>query len=201
MPLPFGHSLMGYTLYETMPHKAKGLNWRMLMLFIVIANLPDIDFLPGFLGGNPNIYHHHYLSHSIGFAVFIGGMFAWFFSFKKGGNFLSYFLIFTSVCYSHIIMDLVTADTGEPFGVPMFWPLTKTYYYSPFSIFMSLHKIGLNKEFIQSLFVLHNLWVALWEIVIFMPILTIITVVKMCRKSQKKRDRVGNLKSDIVSTT
>jgi len=40
---------MGYALHETLQRDAKERSWKMLLLFIVLANLPDLDFLPGLL--------------------------------------------------------------------------------------------------------------------------------------------------------
>ena len=182
MPSPLGHSLMGYALYETLPQENKSLPWRMLLLYAIVANLPDIDFLPGFLLGNPNKYHHSYFSHSLGFSIFIGGLLALYFSLKKSKNFFVYFLIFTSVCFSHVVLDFITLDTSMPKGVPMFWPLSSHYFYSPVSIFMSIHKLGSSKLFIQSLFVMQNIGVALWELIVFIPVLVII---KMAKKRKR----------------
>lgn len=177
MPLPFGHSLMGYALYESMPQQTKGISWRMILLFVLVANLPDIDFLPGLLMGHPNKFHHT-LTHTLGFSLLIGGFLGAIFSYKRGKRFLPYFFLFAGVCYSHIVLDFFTVDTSRPYGVPMFWPLSSIYFISPFSIFMAVHKSGNNETLISSLFVMHNLWVALWEIILFTPVLFIIKFVK-----------------------
>ncbi|MFQ6113420.1 MAG: metal-dependent hydrolase [bacterium] len=181
MPLPFGHSLMGYALYESAHQETKAISWRMILLFVLVANLPDIDFFPGFLIGHPNKFHHN-LTHSLGFSLLIGGFLGAIFCHKKGKRFLPYFFLFTGLCFSHVVLDFFTADTSQPYGVPILWPLSSTYFMSPLSIFMSVQKSGTGHTFIQSLFVMHNLWVALWEIILFIPILSIIKVVKRrCR--------------------
>ncbi|MFQ5636716.1 MAG: metal-dependent hydrolase [bacterium] len=182
MPLPVGHSLMGYALHESVERKHSRFDWKTVLIFAIVANLPDIDFLPGFFAGDPNKYHHHYLSHSMAFAMFAGSFFGYFYAKWMKKSVLVYFLIFTGVCFSHLILDYFTLDTSEPKGLPMFWPVSSRYFYSQFSIFMSVHKIGDSATFISSLFVLHNLWVALWEIVVFIPVLTIIKLVKHSKK-------------------
>lgn len=169
---------MGYTLHEAVPGNKNRFTWRMILLYIVVANLPDVDFIPGLFVDSPNRFHHHYLSHSLAFAVFVGGLLAIYFSRRQGGRFVSHFLTFTGICFSHLVLDYFTADTSAPFGVPMFWPISSRYFYSSFSIFMSVHKSGTSSDFIQSLFVLHNLWVALWEMLIFVPIFTMIKLVQ-----------------------
>ena len=182
---------MGYAMYETLPREQRSFfsNWRMIALLVVVANLPDLDFLPGFFVGDPNRYHHQYLSHSLGFAVFVGAIFGLYFFVKHKRRFWPGFLIFGGVCFSHMVLDFFTTDTGEPFGLPIFWPLTHDYFYSPISIFMSVNKGGSNVEFIESLFVLSNLWVVLWEIAVGLPILLMIKLIKSGKQGLKLRLR------------
>lgn len=169
---------MGYALHQSVSQDDNHLSWKMILLFVVVANLPDIDFLPGLILDDPNAYHHHYLSHSLGFAVFVGAVLGYYFSRRKSRNFLWYFLLFSCVCFSHMVLDYVTADTSEPVGLPMFWPFTRSYYYAPFSVFAAVHKTGgSSASFLKSLLALHNFWVALWEIVVFVPVLTIIKII------------------------
>ncbi|RMF56361.1 MAG: metal-dependent hydrolase [Calditrichaeota bacterium] len=182
MPLPFGHSLMGYTLYETLEQKRERTSWATVLLFAVVANLPDIDFLPGFLVGNPNLYHHHYLSHSLGAALVVGALLGGYYAWRKDKSFLGYFLIFTTVYFSHVVLDYFTQDTSGPFGVPMFWPFSKEFVISPVPIFLSVHKVGRSDVFFQNLFVVHNLLVAVWEVVVFLPVLAVVKLVKFRKK-------------------
>ncbi len=187
---------MGYTLHESFAGENTSLAWRTILLFVVVANLPDIDFLPGLLEGEPNKYHHHFFSHSLGSAVFVGGLLGTYFSRWQGKNFWSHFILFAGACYSHVILDYFTADTSQPYGVPMFWPFSETYYMSSVAVFMSVNKTNDSGTFIQSILVFHNLRVALWEIVVFAPILTIMKIVK---KSGRLRGTVANVKKTLAS--
>ncbi|MCG8606964.1 metal-dependent hydrolase [bacterium] len=179
MPLPFGHSFMGYALYEAAECKEKRLDWRLISLFVFVANAPDLDFIPGFFVGDPNRYHHHYLSHSLGFAIFVGAAVAAVLAFRGERPFWRNTIILTLVCFSHMILDFFTADTSQPYGLPIFWPLTGEYFYSPISIFMSVHKGGANLEFLRSLFVWHNFWVILWEIVVLAAAVALARILKL----------------------
>src|SRR5262245_58069994 len=67
MSSPFGHSTMGYIIYRATPRPGGLPRCRLVVLYLFAANAPDLDFLPGFLVGDPNLYHHG-VSHSIGFA-------------------------------------------------------------------------------------------------------------------------------------
>ncbi len=178
MPLPFGHSLMGYAWHDALEPETRFGFWKTLLLFMVVANLPDIDFLPGFLLGKPNLYHHHYLSHSLGFAVVVGAALGGFFARRTHRSFWYFFAVFTCVCYSHVILDYFTADTSQPVGVPMFWPFSTAFFYAPVPIFLDVHKTGDSATFFQSLFVWHNFWVAAWEVALFAPVLAVIKLVK-----------------------
>ena len=70
MPSPIGHSLVGLIVFHYF--KQKNLKWSFLsiVLVILVSNLPDFDFIPGILLGEPNRFHHG-ISHSFGFVIMI----------------------------------------------------------------------------------------------------------------------------------
>src|SRR3990172_3766487 len=178
MPLPIGHSLMSYALYETISKEKLRPSWRMLLLFILVANLADFDFIPGFLLGEPHKFHRLFISHSLGGSVLVGFVFAVCVWISKKEKFVFYFLIFTGVYFSHVLLDLFNSDYSAPYGVPLFWPFSNEYVMSPVPIFMPIEKSGHGVEFIKSLFIKHNILAALWEAIVFILILTIIKLVK-----------------------
>lgn len=174
MPLPIGHSLMGYALAETTSVGRDGSRWKMLLLFVIVSNLPDFDFLFGFFLNDPNRFHRHFISHSIGTSVLVGVACGLYFRFVQGKRFTVYCLTFAAVCFSHVALDTFSVDHTYPFGVPMFWPFSDTYFMSPVPLFMSVQKGGDSLSFIRTLFVEHNLLAALWEFIIFVPVLLIL---------------------------
>ncbi len=169
---------MGYALYDCTRKVDARFSWRLLLLLVIFANLADVDFLPGLLMGNANQFHHHYFSHSLGAAIVVGFLAAFFYTRGTDRKFALNFALFFGAYFSHLILDYVTTDTSEPLGLPMFWPLTSKYFYSPITVFMSVHKIGASDQFFKSLLVMHNVWVVLWEAVVFVPILTMIKIAK-----------------------
>lgn len=177
MPLPIGHSLMGYAIHDTTSVDRR-FSWKTLLLFAFIANLPDLDFLPGLLVGEANLYHRHFLSHSLGAALVFGLLAGGFCHFVQKKNFATHFALFSLLYFSHVFLDYFSLDHSNPKGVPMFWPLTTEYFASPFPVFMSVMKSNESGRFFQSLFVAHNFEVAIWELLVFIPILTIIKLVK-----------------------
>ena len=68
MSSPFGHSIAGYIVDAFEPKTLKVHSVKRLFLYVFMANIPDLDFIPGFLMGRPNLLHHG-ISHSLGAAV------------------------------------------------------------------------------------------------------------------------------------
>ncbi len=181
MPLPIAHGMAGLTIYfwgrEIRFFENRGLT---LLFFAFIACLPDADFLPGWLQGNPNLYHTLW-SHTVGAAVLVAALFAFGFS-RKNGYFSRYFVIFFSLYYSHIILDFFNDDTRPPLGVMAFWPLSSTFYLSPFPLFDSVHKSSDSSTFVASVLSLPNLVGAIKELIILSPVAGLSFFLKMRRK-------------------
>jgi len=176
---------MGYILYSSLPTDKQtnaDYSWRELAVFILLANFPDIDFLPGFFFGNPNKFHHG-VTHSIGFALLIGALFGFIFYLRSKQNFNKYFFIFTLVYSSHLLMDFFGKDTRFPFGEQLFWPISQIYVLSPIAIFQDVHKASDSSIFLQSLVNWHNLKTILMECVILIPILLLVKL--------KRRKEIG----------
>jgi len=168
MPTPIGHSLAGYAIYlafqRERPHKL-----REVILCIFLANIPDLDYLPGFLIGYPN-YFHHGISHSIGFAVFCGLMGMSYSKWLMKEDIIKGFLFFSGNYFSHIFLDFFCADDSIPYGEKLLWPFSNNYYISPITLFAGVHKSNLSSDFIISLFNLYNLYAIFIELMILLPI-------------------------------
>lgn len=187
MPTPMGHSLMGYILYSYLPVSVNAdanFSWKEMLVFILLANFPDIDYLPGFFFGNPNKFHHG-MTHSIGFALLVGAFCAFIFYLRSKQNFRKYFLIFTLAYFSHVLMDFFGKDTRFPFGEQLFWPLSEAYVLSPVAIFQDVHKASASNIFLQSLFTWHNLKTILIECIVMTPMLLF---VKFKRRKEIKHE-------------
>lgn len=182
MPLPIAHSLLAGAMYETSPVANSRTGWKMLLLFAVLACLPDIDFLPGFLMGEPGRFHRHYLSHSLGAAIVVGFITATVYCWWKKERFLQFFLLFSCVYFSHVALDYFSMDSHFPYGVPMFWPLSDSYVVAQTPIFLAIKKPGTSAQFFQNLMSLHNLLAVLWEVVVFVPVFAAIRFFKKRRQ-------------------
>jgi hypothetical protein len=62
------------------------------------------------------------------------------------------------------------------------WPITDSYYISPISAFLDIHRDSISESFITSLFNLHNFLAIFVEFIIFLPLVVIVTLIKRKRK-------------------
>ena len=171
MPSPVGHSLLAVVINQSGIEKPSGSIIQSIVYAIILSNLADIDFLPGLLAGNPNRYHHG-PTHSLGAAVIVGCIFGVDF-FRKNGRFFPLFFYAILLYMSHILLDLLAFDSSVPYGEPVFWPVSKRYFISPFTPFSDIHKDSSSLTFFTSLFNSHNARTVLNEIIILSPILLI----------------------------
>lgn len=182
MPSPVGHSLMGYIIYgvASRPGAVRKLplhQWPIILLYLFSANAPDLDFIPGFLVGHPNQYHHG-ISHSIGFALLFALTFSFLLILLKRDNFWKNFAILFCLYFSHIFLDYLSIDTTAPYGEPLFWPLSNTYYIAPFAFLPAIQRTSSGSGFIQSLFSAHNLWAASVESFLLLPLILLILTLR-----------------------
>ena len=178
MPTSVGHSLLGYILYLIFKRNYRLIeNWKTVLFYIFIANAPDLDFIPGICIGHANRFHHG-ITHTLGFFVFFATILYWVPKLRKKKNFIIFFLLY----FTHVIVDFLGADTSYPFGVMLFWPFTKKYFISSYSIFLDIHKTTL-----YSLFDLHNFEAMALEALIFLPVIIVLRFI-LKRTTQRERE-------------
>ena len=183
MPTSIGHALAGTFLNQTRVFVPADTLFKSLMISIILANLADIDFLPGLLAGNPNRFHHG-VTHSLGATLMTALAFGFYF-YAKQHQFWAPFAFSGLLYLSHVGLDFLTADTSLPQGVPIFWPLSGEYYLSPISVFSSVHKDSSSATFVQSLFVAENTWTIFREIFILGPIVLLGYFTKLRKKKTR----------------
>jgi membrane-bound metal-dependent hydrolase YbcI (DUF457 family) len=127
-------------------------------MFACLANIPDMDFIPGILVGQPDLYHHG-PSHSLIVALIVAyityAMTSRYYYELENKRFLVALLIAST---SHTLLDYFSKDTGQPYGVPFLWPFDQTYYISTASLFSDVERSSEpGMAFILSLFNSHNL--------------------------------------------
>ena len=122
MPSPIGHTLAGCAVGLALIPSQMPQAWEAWAWCLIGANLPDVDFLPGFLSGSPRTFHRG-PSHSLMAAFVAAGLAAtlwmdsplpWFT--RAGLMFLAY--------GSHVGLDYFTPGRG----VLLSWPISHRRY-------------------------------------------------------------------------
>ncbi|RTZ91451.1 MAG: hypothetical protein DSY91_05025 [Deltaproteobacteria bacterium] len=170
MPTPIAHSIVSLTLSNGKQERGSLLKWA--AFWVVLGNFADLDFIPGILMGEPGRFHHG-VTHTIFFAVILAaGAYRLYPVLFKGRK--VHFWVFLSVTASHLFLDCLTLDTVAPFGLPLLWPFSHTYFRFPFSLFLNVNRaMDLNV-----LFTWHNLLAISLEIFLTLPILLIVWIVR-----------------------
>lgn len=180
MPLPIGHALAGIAFQRARPGTFFKKGWQDAIFLMFLANLPDLDFLPGFILGRPNLYHHgvfHSLGAALGAAAFGAGI-----CFLKKrpvvagrygpvvagryGRFWAPATMIFMVFYSHLLLDFFARDYVYPYGLPLFWPFSGRYFIASRPFFSNITRSSASADFFSSLFNAHNLKAALLEMAI-----------------------------------
>lgn len=162
MPSPIAHSVIPGLAYLWL---RRGVNpwppWKKTLLLaggVALAVLPDVDFLPGFLLGDPVRYHRG-ATHSLLVCMLAGLALYPFFraglpEIRRGP--MAAFCVWC-VC-SHPLLDCLAADVSAPYGLALFWPLSEERFLSPVSIFPPVHRVpGPAWTFVTSLGNMANL--------------------------------------------
>src|SRR5260370_34430532 len=141
-------------------------------LFAVLANLPDCDFVFGWVTtGDPNTAHHQW-THSFLFAAVAALVLAsiWKINPSLWKTWRLYFLLIVS----HLLIDFLT---GPKFGIssscgqPLLWPATAIQFSSPLTLILGPQHHG----DLRHLLSLHNWFWGTYELLIF-GLFTLLTV-------------------------
>lgn len=194
MSSPFGHSIAGYfvAVFETRTWKV--INLRKLISYIFIANAADLDLIPGFIIGKPNLFHHG-ASHSLCAAVLFS-IAAAFFMGSKEKHYIKMVSIAFCLYVSHLFFDYLSVDGRPPIGIPVFWPLSNEYFIFPYPFLPPVMHSSVDHattgQFLNALFSIHNLYVMLIELAVTMPLLIILIIPNIAR-DKHNRIRLKNL--------
>ena len=185
MPSPVGHGLFGLAFDPFAPNHANRRTGagRFLMpaILIAAANAPDLDFVPGFLVGDPNRFHHG-LTHSVGavlaFTLAVSAIA------RLGGAASSVRLgiVLGLASASHLFLDLLTIDTPPSTGIPLLWPWSDASITLPFKPFLDIQREPAPSRFVPSLFTHHNAYAVLLELAILAPALVVLRFVTRRRR-------------------
>jgi inner membrane protein len=171
MSTTLGHALCGVTILMVVvavrPRWSVRLDQNTLLLFAVLANLPDLDFIPGYvLRGDANAFHSG-PTHSIMFCLAASFVFAMLW--RKWPFVRAWFIFFVTIL-SHVLVDAFTGPMQGKYpsiGVPLAWPFSEERLLAmPFTLFA-----GVQHEDWLSLLSLNNLRVMAIELLMFAPLI------------------------------
>ena len=134
---------------------------KTLVIFLFIANLPDIDFALFLFMGRKGLEMHQFYTHNVFFVLFTTLLFLPLFKEKKEhiGLLLA--------AFSHLFLDILTIDGAAPYGFRLFYPFSHRLF--NLGIFPNLWKDNLSE-----VFSFHNLWVIAFETAVFLlPVLLV----------------------------
>jgi membrane-bound metal-dependent hydrolase YbcI (DUF457 family) len=180
MASPYGHVLVGLGLFNLWYPRLVVSRVKTLLLYgLVILGVcsPDLDFVPGLFFENLDWFHHGPF-HSLGMAIglfLIAGFFMAFF--KRNRSFLKTSGFVFVLIFSHLLLDFFTEDLKPPFGFPLFWPFSSTYFLSPWGIIPYVERNFSNPAIWSQM-----LKVFLVESLLFLPFFFYSLKRKACRK-------------------
>ncbi|MCK4835930.1 MAG: metal-dependent hydrolase [Candidatus Aminicenantes bacterium] len=161
---PIVHSAIGLLGWQKAASKK---NIKTLFLFVLISNIPDIDFLIFLFVDGKGLQVHQSHTHNI---FFIGIFtFLLFFFFKKKKERLALFL----VSFSHLVLDLIIIDPVPPIGFRVFFPVWNKLF--NFGFFPNFLRGGF-----ADVFSLPNLMTISMEVLCF-----VVPILYLCGKEVK----------------
>lgn len=153
MPTPVGHLLAGGAVGAGLARDREPRD--PIALAGLCALLPDLDFIPGALVGDPGRFHHTF-SHSVFVALAVALAVVllvrrdrWLHGLIAGGGYAS-----------HLLLDMLVVDPLPPRGMALFWPLSSVRVHAPLSLLPSVDHTG-------AMMTLRNLAVGATEMLLF----------------------------------
>lgn len=153
---PIVHSSAALLGWQKSAHEK---NIKTFLLFLLIANFPDIDFLFFLVVGKKAFAIHQYYTHNV---FFTGISVLLFFPLLNQGKERAGFAL---VGFSHLVLDIFVIDAAPPYGIRLFYPLWEKFFYCGISP-------NLQKDTLEAVFTLRNLGVLVFETVVYLlPVL------------------------------
>jgi inner membrane protein len=151
---------------------------------MVLANLPDLDFMIGhFVWGDAERIHGG-VTHGLPVAAAIAVVLA--LAFPGGMSRVRSFLVYFAAIGSHGLIDLFSSFHGvglvPTYGVSILAPLSDAKVSLPVSLFF-----GVSHGSLEKLLSLHNVWVVLYEILVFGTLVGVVLAVKLAGNSSGRR--------------
>jgi membrane-bound metal-dependent hydrolase YbcI (DUF457 family) len=131
MALCLAHATAGYLGYEAV-RPAGAHRPALLAAAVVLANGPDVDFLPGLLVGEPAAFHRG-VTHTLAAVVVVAAVavLAARLVPRWRGRWRFAVLWTGALWASHLVIDYFTTCAVPPHGGRFLWPLSSAYWIAP----------------------------------------------------------------------
>lgn len=156
MPSPVAHSLIGLGLAAAWRWPAGWRRsavaahlvrcWPVYGAAVVLANVPDLDYVPGLLAGDLNAWHHG-PSHAVLWVVAVAVAVGLATCAALPGRFVTAMGFSLLMMGSHLAADWLTLDIRPPIGIPLGWPFSTRALSAPWPLFPNFHKGNLSELF------------------------------------------------------
>ena len=198
MPTSVAHIITGYAALEAGTKRSGRPGIFFLFLVVVVANLPDLDFVPGVLVGDAGLYHRG-PSHSLFAAVLVAGLAGWAFGNRLGGA--RRVASWTFIAYaSHLALDMLLPDpSGGSAGIPVLWPLLASEVGTPIpglrvlDDLRTLTSVELQSGYFRGLLSLSGVRIFLLDAILVTPLIPLAWGIQAHRrKSARRRAHSGS---------
>ena len=170
MATPVGHYLLGLSITQMLASNST--ERRQALCLATIACIPDLDLIPGLVVGDLARFHHG-ASHSFAAAAIFSVAVLLLLKWRKGKLVVNFFLISFVLYSSHIGLDFLTLDPGEPSGMPLFWPWSLETHQSSWPLLPHVQHSR------APIFSTHNFFLFIREILLFLPLVGLIQSLKI----------------------
>ncbi len=116
---PVAHAGLGLLGWQVFDRRK---SFGTLFLYVLAANLADIDFLLYIVIGPKPLFIHQHYTHNFLFVLIGCGLLA--LLLRSGRSRLG--LLLTGL--SHLLLDIIVIDTLRPIGMRLLFPFSDTYY-------------------------------------------------------------------------
>jgi hypothetical protein len=97
-------------------------NWKTLVLFLFVGNLPDIDFALHLILGHNRLSLHQYFTHNFLFVLASVSLLS--LALPRGRDRWGLLLL----GLSHLLLDVIVIDPARPIGIRPFFPFSKALF-------------------------------------------------------------------------
>jgi len=188
MPSPLAHILSGATVYLIGANRQRR-GKIALGVCLLGSLLPDFDFLPGLLIGEPRAYHHG-ISHSVGFAVMFGAAVLFVLRYLRRSDIAMQAGVMGALAYGfHAILDAVSVNEGAK-AVPLLWPIIPAEFGINLGLLGRFHHDGL-ADGLRSVIRLENLSALAREVMV----LGIPSLLVYVWTAKRRKDEIPSLQT------